>query len=165
MLRETRLVQRIGTSWNNGDNYLLSNGRSLAFRTEFVRKFSIPEKVISLDAYLYFENKKHNGEFMFAKGAVVYNRSPLYLSEHKKQSNRYSYSRFEIGHYFSGLDIVREYRIPWGIILSSLLAEFFSNPFYTILYCFMQSYVYIFKGRKKKILNPLWKIDESTKRI
>ena len=159
------IVQRIGSKWNNGDNYLLSNGRCLAFRTEAIKKFSIPDNVVSLDAYFYFENKKQNGKFAFAKDAVVYNKSPLYLREHKKQSNRYSYSRFEIANYFSGLNLVKEYSIPLSIVFSSLIAEFLSNPFYTVLYCFVQSYVYVFRGKKKKTLNPLWKIDESTKRI
>lgn len=159
------LVQRIGAKWNGGDNYLLSNGRCLVFKTEAIKKFSIPDDVVSLDAYFYFENKKRNGKFVFAKNAVVYNKSPLYLKEHKKQSNRYSYSRFEMGNHFSGLNIIREYSIPLGVVFSSLVAELFSNPFYTILYCLMQTYVYIFRGRRKKTLNPLWKIDESTKRV
>lgn len=159
------LVQRIGAKWNRGDNYLLSNGRCLAFKTEAIKKFSIPDDVVSLDAYLYFENRNKNGKFAFAKNSIIYNKSPLYLREHKKQSSRYSYSRLEISDYFSGFNLVREYRIPLGIVFSSLAKEFFSRPFYTTLYCFMQAYVYIFRGRRKKILNPLWKTDESTKRI
>lgn len=159
------LAQRIGSRWNSGDNYLMSNGRCLVFRTEAIKKFSIPDNVISIDAYLYFENKKQNGKFIFAKNSIVYNKSPLYLKEHKKQSNRYSYSHFEMLNHFSGLDLIREYSIPLSIVFSSLASELFFSPFYTTLYCFTQAYVYIFRGNRKKILNPLWKINESTKRI
>lgn len=161
----SNLVQRIGARWNGGDNYLLSNGRCLVFRTKAIKKFLIPDKVISIDAYFYFENKKLNGKFVFARDAIVYNKSPLYLKEHKKQSNRYSYSRFEMGDYFSGMNLIREYSIPLKIVFLSLATEFIFNPFFTILYCLMQAYVYIFRGKRKKVLNPLWKVDESTKRV
>ena len=52
------LVQEIGMKWRNGDNYLLSNGRCLSFRTGNIRNFSFPEKLMNSDAYFYFENKK-----------------------------------------------------------------------------------------------------------
>jgi len=54
----------IGKNWENSDNYFLAGGRCLAFRSSFVKKFTIPEEVLNSDTYLYFENKKQGGAFI-----------------------------------------------------------------------------------------------------
>src|SRR3989338_50450 len=76
-----RIVRYVGTEFNNGDNYLMANGRCIALRKNIFKKIEFPNNLINGDAYLYFQNKKLGGKFKFAKDAVVYNQTPHVLSK------------------------------------------------------------------------------------
>ncbi|MBU0569488.1 glycosyltransferase, partial [Patescibacteria group bacterium] len=105
-----RLMHKIGYEWRNGDNFLLSSGRCLAFRTKFIKKFNIPEEVVNSDAYLYFENKRNGGTFKPLTDAVVYNKSPQNLKEQLKQSRKFQFSLEELTCYVD-IDLSEEYKI------------------------------------------------------
>lgn len=153
---------RVGTAWRGGDNYLLANGRCMAFRTSFLKKFTIPDAVVNADAYLYFENKRRGGTFSFAKGAIVYNRSPQQISEHIRQSNRFAYSATELQRYF-GPDIVSEYELPRQLVLQSLFAEFLSQPLFFSGYLAVQIVAKLNTPFNQDAKTPLWKVNLSTK--
>ena len=94
-----RMTHYIGDRWNDENNYLLSSGRCLAFRSYMAKKLTIPEEVINSDAYLYFENKRLGGVFRSVTNAIVYNKSPQKISEHIKQSKKFEYSQAELSRY------------------------------------------------------------------
>jgi len=160
----SQLVQKIGQRWKSGDNYLLSNGRCSSFRTAAIRRFSFPEKIMNSDAYLYFINKKLGGGFVFAEKSIVFYRSPQTLKEHFNQSTRFQTSKIELSEYFGSRMLKNEYRIPSGIFVEETLKEFFRYPIRSAAYFAVSLYTR-FKPRKAaNVINPHWKVDESTKR-
>lgn len=159
-----RSVLQIGLSWHRGDNYLLANGRCMAFRTKHLRKMLIPEAVVNSDAYLYFENKRQGGKFKFLVTAKVYNQTPQLLGEHIRQSRRFRYSESELVWYF-GTEVKNKYAIPEKLKIQALLQELLTQPFYTMVYLGIQLYTRITEKLGNDYKNPLWKINLSTKRV
>jgi len=159
-----RLTHKIGDNWRNGDNYLVSSGRCLAFRTEFVKKLDIPEEVINSDAYLYFENKRKGGKFLALTDAVVYNKSPQTLDEQLKQSRKFQYSLEELNNYID-INAEEEYRIPKSVALWAYLSELARNPLATIAYMAMFLYTRIAGNNMYSNAKRFWETDKSTKGI
>ncbi|MDD2807152.1 MAG: glycosyltransferase [Patescibacteria group bacterium] len=158
-----KIRDQVGLKWNDGDNYLMSNGRCLVFRIPFAKQYKIPEVIINSDAYLYFVNKKIGGKFISLQSAIVYNKSPLRLKEHVKQSRRFINSYDELLNYF-GSEIKKEYQIPKWLILVAATKIFFSSPVKATLYFLVSVYVKIGNVRKKQITKRFWETDISTKR-
>lgn len=157
-----RLNYRIATALKNGDNYLLSSGRCLAFRSGWAKKFDIPEEIINSDAYFYFENKRKGGVFRYAPNAIVYNKSPLRLREHLKQSKKFEYSKTELQKYFN-FDLSPEYALPVGVAASAYFRELATRPILTVLYTIIFMYTKMKKNMYKNA-RRFWSTDVSTKR-
>jgi ribosomal protein S15P/S13E len=159
-----RIMYRMGHYWNNADNYLLASGRCLAFRAKFVKQFAIPDTVINSDAYLYFENKRRSGVFVFDTHAMVYIKSPQNLQEHLKQSRKFLYSQKELSHlYEHAIDLEEEYAVPFFIKVRAYTAEFFHKPFISLLY--LADFIYTRTQQKNMYDNKtrFWETDKSTK--
>jgi len=154
---------KVGEQWRGGDNYLLANGRCMAFRTKHLKKMNVLEGVANLDAYLYLENKRWGGKFKYARRAIVNNKSPEIMDEHMHQSSRFQNSRQELEKYFR--DLEAEYKIPTIVYIKAGFLEFLANPFFTTLYIFLFAYSRLKKQNTKKAIDPLWKADISTKKI
>lgn len=159
-----KLTHVVGSAWKNGDNYLLASGRCQAFRTKFVKQFTIPENVINSDAYFYFENKQRGGKFLALEDAVIYNRSPQTLSEHLKQSRKFQISQKENQRYLKK-DLSREYEIPTFIVLKSLVSLFASYPFKTVAYLLVVAYTKLFGRNMFSNAARYWDTDISTKKL
>ncbi|MCH7641637.1 glycosyltransferase family 2 protein [Patescibacteria group bacterium] len=157
-----RLTHKIGDNWRNGDNYLLSSGRCLGFRTEFLKKFEIPEEVINSDAYLYFENKRIGGKFLALTDAVVYNKSPQTLDEQLKQSRKFQYSLEELTRYID-IDLSKEYKVPKAVSIRAYLSELIEHPLAAIAYFAMFLYTRTQQKNMYAKAKRFWKTDKSTK--
>jgi cellulose synthase/poly-beta-1,6-N-acetylglucosamine synthase-like glycosyltransferase len=157
------IAYRIGEQWNRGDNYLLANGRCIAFRTEALKKLSIPDTIVNGDGWFYIANKLSGGVFRFAGDAIVYTKSPQTLSEHMRQSSRFQYSYEELSGYFSAADISEEYNIPVVLMVRSFLQEFFVRPLLTACYMAVMLYSRMYKPPKDGYATTLWQVDASTK--
>lgn len=158
----TNIVNRAVRYWNNGDNYLSSIGRFMAFRTTMLKKFRMPPVAVS-DNYYYFENKKMGGEFEYIPDVSVYFKNPQNMREHMRKSSRFQHSQKEMTPYFG--DLSKEYSIPKNIIFRSAVEEAVNNPLNTFLYIFVFIYSRILKMKADKVLNPVWEVDISTKKI
>lgn len=158
----TNVANRAARSWNNGDNYLSSIGRFMAFRANTLKKFRMPPVAVS-DNYYYFENKKFGGRYEYVPEAVVYFRNPQNMTEHLRKSSRFQHSQKEMSRYFS--DLSKEYRAPKIVMVKAVIQEFLENPINTTLYVFVFACTRILKMRQKSVLNPIWEVDVSTKKI
>lgn len=158
-----RTSHRAGMRWKAADNYLLASGRCLAFRTSFVKTFSIPEEIINSDAYLYLKNKKSGGTFRHLEGALIYNRSPLRLREYFKQTKKFSSSREELSKYFA-YDVSPEYAIPFSLLAKTFVEELLRHPVWSLLYLGAHAYTK-FRGNPYRDATRFWETDVSTKRI
>jgi len=160
----TNIVNRIASEWNNSDNYLSVIGRFEATRTKWIKRyFELKDDVVSSDQYMYFENKKHGGQYMYLPSASVYFRNPQSLKEHLRKSSRFQYSPEEMSKYFGS--VTNEYKIPKLIFLKAVIAEFFSNPISFIIYILISLYTRFFKIASQEALNPNWQVDLSTKKV
>jgi len=157
-----RLTHKIGDGWRNGDNYLLSSGRCLAFRTKFIKKFKIPEEVINSDAYLYLENKRKGGKFLALTDAIVYNKSPQTLNEQLKQSRKFQYSMEELVKYVN-TDLTDEYKVPKLISIPAYLEELVKHPLATIGYLSLFLYTRTQQRNMYAKAKRFWETDKSTK--
>lgn len=157
-----RLNYRIATALKNGDNYLLSSGRCLAFRSGWAKKFDIPEEIINSDAYFYFENKRKGGVFKYAPDAIIYNKSPLRLREYLKQSKKFEYSKTELQKYFN-FDLSPEYALPVGAAAVAYFSELVRRPILTVSYAMIFLYAKMKKNTYKNA-KRFWSTDVSTKR-
>lgn len=156
------IVDHVATSWNKGDNYLAANGRCIAFRTNHLKKMKLPETLVNADAYLYFENERIGGSFLYAKNAQVYNPSPTKLSEQMRQTERFRFSQRELSTIF-GAAIIGRYQIPKLLFLRALAIEAFISPVLFLSYIIVQVIAMVKFVLYPKDLTPYWKVNKSTK--
>lgn len=159
-----RIPGRIASLWNRGDNYLAANGRCLSFRTQFAKKFRIPEKLVNLDAFLYFENKRLRGVMRLAEDSVAFIHAPETVQEQVRPSSRFLASQQELAPYFP-YNLSHEYRIPFFAGIRAGLAEVALRPLQTICYLFVLAYTRLRRQGTQEALNPFWKIETSTKNV
>ena len=162
----TRIANNIAGYWRQGDNYLANVGRCMAFRTKFLKEhFSVQESVATTDACYYFSNKYAGGKFKYLYKLAVYFRNPQNMTEHLRKSSRFQYSMLEMARYFDKENLEREYRIPLRVKVVATLEEFFKKPIKTALYFGDRIYTTINRLKPTKVLNPIWEVDVSTKKI
>jgi len=158
-----RMTHAIGERWRNGDNYLMASGRCMAFRTAAIRSWDLPTTVINSDAYQYFVNKFFGGTFAYAKNAVVYNKSPLKVKEHLRQSRRFFVSKSELNHYFKK-DLSTEYAPPKNLLIRSLGRELLYHPISTASYLTIELVSKLGQKKRATEMTNMWEPDVSTKR-
>ncbi len=161
----TRLNNHIGRMWNQGDNYLAMLGRVMAFRTDWLKNMDIDPDSVSLDAYMYFENKRLGGKYKCLWDSWMYFRNPQNLAEHLRKSSRFQHSLLEMKTYPKFTNLENHYRIPLWIIIYSSFLEFIGQPFDFIVYLLIFSYTRLFKTQADQSLTALWEVDLSTKKI
>lgn len=157
----SRMVEYIGKHWRSGDNYLMSNGRCLAFLTKKLKTFRMPEKLVNSDAFFYFENKRLSGKFTYLAEAIIYNKNPQKYREFVRQHQRFSYSAEELLPYFS-TDILAEYHIPKWALLRAFVTEWFHHPISTPGYVALMLTA-AFHPLSQEAKTPIWKVNTSTK--
>lgn len=161
----TTLCNSIAMYFNNGDNYLACLGRLMAFETDYLKKMYVERDSVSLDAYLYFENKKMGGKYVCLWDYPLYFRAPQNILEHLRKSSRFQYSNAELVSYKRFGDLSKEYKLPLPAIIRGALLEFIRTPIYFTIYCFIFLYTRIFRESLNKSLNANWEVDTSTKDI
>lgn len=162
LMQGIAITDSIIQTWNNGDNYLASNGRCLAFRTSHLKKFRFPSEIIGTDAFLYFENQRLGGTFHRLESAEVYDTVPSHFKEHLNQTSRFQFSEQEIQPFFS-YSLRNQYAIPIFVGLIALLKRLLRSPIYTTSYMAILLLSKIKKNSKKTATNPFWTMDASTK--
>ncbi len=157
------IVDKTGRAWNKGDNHLMASGRCLAFRTDFLRKYIMPETIVTGDAYLYLENRRLGGEFTYTPKGIVYIRCPQTIKDQLGPSFRYQYSEQELSKYFG--DVKKEYEIPKNALIKAFLNVLTMNPVSTPFYVFVYIYTRVKKRSVAKVANTIWSVDSSTKAV
>jgi len=147
--------------WNNGDNYIKAIGRSLAYRTYFLQKNNIPNK-IGEDFFLYIKAKEQGGKIQEIKSSEIKFHLPKNLQDHVKQSSRFISLKKSFRHELDENSIKKYGKIPLKIKLLIFKEMFFINPIHTFLYIliliYSKIYSTIFFSDKAE-----WNISQSTK--
>jgi cellulose synthase/poly-beta-1,6-N-acetylglucosamine synthase-like glycosyltransferase len=162
----TNIANNMAKKWNGGDNYLSVIGRFMAFKTEFMKnKITLKGEVATSDTYYYLENKRNLGVYKYLPNTSVYFKNPQNMKEHLRKSSRFQYSKLEMSQYFPDIDLEREYKIPIFIIAKSIAEEFIKSPVATIFYFLVYFYSRLLKLKPSYVLNAIWEVDLSTKKI
>ncbi len=160
----THIANKTARFWNHGDNYLSVIGRFMVLNKKLVdSKFRLPESVATSDAYYYFENKRVGGKYMYLPQVYVSFKNPQNMKEHLRKSSRFQYSQKEMSQYFSNL--TEEYTVPKSATLKAITEQIIQNPVKTFLYFTIYLYTRILKTKSTIVLNPIWEVDLSTKKI
>ncbi len=159
----TGIANKIAKNWNKGDNYLAVIGRFEAIRVSHIKKFRMPIKVATSDAYLYFENKRLGGFFKYLADVPVYFKNPQNMQEHLRKSSRFQFSLLEMSKYFK--DLSSEYKIPKRVMIKSLLEQCIENPIKFIFYLGILIYTRLMRSNPKEVLDAVWDVDLSTKKV
>lgn len=146
---------------NRGHNVYLCYGRARAFSKSFYSNLSWPEDVPE-DAYSYFKCISRNFTFYFAYNAKIYFSVPKNLKDHIKQSTRFFDGRKKLEKFFPKQLIEKEYAIPLLLIFKTVLKYFIKQPFKTLLYVNLSSFIRIF-SLKININHSKYEPSDSTK--
>ena len=158
----TNIANKFAKYWNFGDNYLSVIGRFMAFKTDTINKFRMPD-VSSVDTFYYLENKRVNGTYEYLSNIPVYFKNPQNMTEHLRKSSRFQFSMLEMSHYFNHLS--NEYNVPKLVQLRGFGEQFLESPFMTVFYILIYLYTRLLKMRPNVVLNTAWDIDVSTKKV
>ncbi len=164
MAANIRMVYNMAKQWRKGDNYLAASGRCLAFRMNHFKKYTIPEYLVNADMYFYLENKRLGGKFAMIPDAKIFIRPPQKMKDQVGPSSRFQYQQEELKKFFQ-YDFSDEYALPQSILIKEILREFITNPLGVIAYGYVFAYTRLRKQSKKKVVNPVWDVDASTKKI
>jgi len=151
----------IEEEWLHGDNYLRGCGRFLGFKTSHMKKFRLPDGIVNVDAYLYFENKLHKGVFDRIEDSYMYYTLPKTLEEQIRKSSRYQYCKEEMQKYFRMSSL--NFDVPLHLKLRGLVRAFFTSPLQLTCYFPILILTRVIKEKKMETKSALWKIDKSTK--
>lgn len=165
MASNIRMVYNIARNWRKGDNYLAASGRCLAFRMSLFSEYKIPEYLVNADMYFYLENKSLGGKFKMIPQAKVFIRPPQHLKDQVGPSSRFQYQKEELQNFFNPNEFLNEYGIPKSALLRAVVRECFTNPVGLFAYGFVYAYTRLKKQSKRVVVNPVWKVDISTKQI
>ncbi len=164
MASMVRVIDHMVLKLKGKSNHLLASGRCLAFRTEHFKRFNLRENIVTGDMYMYLENRRLGGRFALADKAIVKIRCPQKISDQVGPSSRYQYALKEMVSYF-GQQVAAEYKIPIKALVLSFLEEFIRHPISLVSYMGVFIYTRLNKQPEKKVIDPVWDVDTSTKQV
>lgn len=131
----------------NNNNIYLCHGRARAFSKDIYSRIVWPDNCPE-DAYSYFFCKQQGYRFIFNRTATVLFRCPSNLQGHIKQSNRFRFGKYTLSRYFSEEVIQRNYKIPFNLLLRSLLYFTMRNPFSMPAFLMITAYIRFLKTER-----------------
>jgi glycosyltransferase involved in cell wall biosynthesis len=109
------------------------HGRIVAVRRSIFSQIEPPKHTLGNDAFLYFFNKSHGGDFEYVPDATIAFKMPQAYADFSKQSARFARAKHDLAAIL-GDWIYEEYEIPRHVTLGALLQTFARKPFYSFCY-------------------------------
>lgn len=151
-------------SVNKGNNIYMCHGRARAFSRKLYSSLRWP-KFPPEDAYSYLFCVRQGFKFVFAQDAKVIFRSPSTLTDHLKQSTRFSEGKSQMEKYFPRLFVEDQYKIPFSVMFEHVIKYLIRKPLT------MPVYFLVLLAQRKMLLKnryvhkPDWDISLSSKRV
>lgn len=155
------MKQEIAESINDGDNIYLCHGRSRALSKDFSKQLKWP-KIYGEDAYSYLISKEKGFEFYYQPEAEILYRSPQTLTDHLRQSVRFTHSQNSLNKFFNRKILKESYRIPKTILIKKALKYFLKNPILFLFYLFIYFTAEIISKFKKET-GAVWEMSPTSK--
>lgn len=157
------LKQNLYIRKENGNNIYMCHGRVRAFTKAVYSTIVWPTNAPE-DAYSYLFSKKLGYNFLFARRATVYFRSPSKLADHIRQSNRFRSGMEALKAYFDPDIINKEFYVPPAAFLRTVIRFLIRHPFSTSLYMLISLYVRLFTSKKTVNLTT-WEVAKTSKKV
>ena len=151
------------SSINGGDTVYTCFGPIRAFSKKFAEKFEWPV-VVSEDAYSYFACISKGFIFKSVPEAVVKYRVPQNLTDHVKQSSRFTGGQDDLAKHIDKDLVEAEHAIPLKSMLKYSIKYFFKNPILFSGYIFVMILTK-FLGTKKNGASIKWDQVKSSKEL
>lgn len=150
MFQGYKVKKDMFVKWKNGVNIYTSGGHSMkAISRQFLQGFrwvaDAPE-----DAYIYLKLKTAGFKIVRQAKAVSFMRNVTNLSDRIKQRAKFESGKKALRKYFDTGLLRSEYRIPLGLILSSVLRALINNPFWTLAYLIQLALFWILTIRSNR---------------
>lgn len=148
---------------NKGNNLYMCHGRARAFQKSIYKNIHWPADVPE-DSYSYFFCLSRSKRFFYYPNAKVYFRSPNNISDHIKQSGRFTSGINKQVKYFGSKLIREQYRLPRLLVLTAIARSFIKNPGAISIYLLMTCWIRI-SSRKTDLSRSKWQMSLSTKKV
>lgn len=148
--------------WNNGDNFISAIGRSMMYRTSFLKDITLGDTLSTEDYYMYIKTKEQKGNFIRLNNCSIFFILPKNIIDHINQSNRFLSLHNNFIEILDKESIKKYGTLSLTLKIKIIKTMLLKNFFLTILYIpiLITSKIYsIFSPAK----NSLWKISQSTK--
>lgn len=150
-------------NYNDADNVYTCHGAARALSKKLYTKFNFFDSV-GEDAYSYFYAKTNNYVYKYAKNAVCLLKLPEKISDHEKQSIRFSQSKAKMAMLFGENYVQSQYKIPRAIKLKETFISLLKSPFYTTMYLIINTYT-SFKSLTQKEISNMWEVSVTSKSL
>lgn len=158
-----KLKKNIYQHVNQGQNVYTCYGPARAFSKRLYSKLKFKHSV-GEDAYSYFFCKKKNMIFLAIEEAKVYYKLPDKLADHLNQSLRFNSSRDLLEKEFGKEIVMKEYALPFNIILVQTFKSIIEAPQLFINYLLITVFIKMVSILKKET-NDIWKIAHTSKLV
>jgi biofilm PGA synthesis N-glycosyltransferase PgaC len=163
LYRSDIIWSEVVRNYRGGDNIHNSSGGLVALRHEFFETLFIPQDALSDAKFLYLKSKQLGFSFKFVPDSVVHFREPANLHDFISQATRFMSTGDKLADYF-GPAALASYRVPLQKIILSLARNFLIDPFHTLSFLALQTWIRVFKTRYTgSYKNGLWERVASTK--
>lgn len=160
-----RSISKTHKALRGGQNAFIADGRILAYRSDFIKKVTVPYDMIANDLFTYFACRKRRLKAIFIPHAIVYFRGPKTLQDIKRQTARSAAARLRMIQCFSKELVEWEMRIPFIVSLKSKIQQFFRAPIMSLYTFIIYKYCELKAEDYNRSLNAIWPMAKTTKKL
>jgi cellulose synthase/poly-beta-1,6-N-acetylglucosamine synthase-like glycosyltransferase len=146
-----------------GNNVYSALGCMLAFRTQFIKKVTIPNDAVVDDLFLYFSCLSLGYTYAYAPTAIVRYRLPQTLRDHVKQNTRFASGPLKMKEYFSSDLVDSELHIPTYLKLRYRIEQVLKHPILSMYIYIVNKYCHYKAARTWRGAHSKWDLVQSTK--
>lgn len=157
------LKESIAQNVNGGSNVYLCHGQARAFSKSFYKTLKWPYGFPE-DSFSYFDCLEKGFEFVYNKKAIAFFAPSSNISDHIKQSKRFTNGKKMLSARFGFKKIKKAYRMPIPLSAFYLLIFMSSRPILTVGYLFIFILTY-FIIKDRKIDHSRFEIATSSKQL
>lgn len=122
-----KIKQIIFETYKRGNNIYTCHGRARAFSKKLYQAIFF-KKSVGEDAYSYLFCVSNNFRYQYVRTTKVFYRLPTSINDHKKQSIRFLQTQKLLTKYFGEEITVKEYKLPFFLIIKSFTFLFLKEP-------------------------------------
>lgn len=158
-----QVFDQVRIQHHGGNNAYGANGCIMALSKAFAQAVHIPNDTIANDQYLYFSCRKLGYQFIHARQAIAWYRSPSTVSDHLRQNKRFIAAHHRMERLF-GAEVVRsEYAVDQRWLRRLKFQAFLRQPIHAAGLFVLNTYCNYLARRDESALDARWAMATTTK--